>query len=468
MISEVLFIAQGLFWLLALLTVALPARWSVLSLLLMVQFDLSGQAFYSAETLGIEKAVRVIVIPTLLLLRMRSEISLEPQFARLRGIWLAFCAYAVAATLWSPFKLSAIKMLGYLYAYCVIFLIFSVAWKKNWLRASVLAIAVWCSLLFAVVQTYVLGNPYGSLGNSYGSVDFEFRFTSFTGAQSFAAFLLALLVLLVFCEEWNFLTLSAAAGAVTGLLLTGSRSIFLGLCWVLLLSCVIFAKRKGKKLSLGTVTKRMAVAACALLAMAGIVLRALPENRLNQMLSASVSSDQSLQDVGTFVWRFALYQKTIEELTHRNLPKLLIGSGTSSAATLVLDTGFFQESNVDPNRALHDEFLRSLYEWGAPGLLLLLLFLFHAMRICFRQIRLDGAAEAWAFLAILVPLLISLTVENFLAEAASPGGVGYALVLTCMLVRIGGRASEETSNGVVWLEAPAMYLLPSSNRATFS
>jgi len=32
------------------------------------------------------------------------------------------------------------------------------------------------------------------------------------------------------------------------------------------------------------------------------------------MLSASVSSDQTLEDVGTFVWRFSLYQKTIEEL----------------------------------------------------------------------------------------------------------------------------------------------------------
>jgi len=43
----------------------------------------------------------------------------------------------------------------------------------------------------------------------------------------------------------------------TGLILTGSRSIFLGFCWILLLAGVIFAKRKGKKLSLGVVAKRM-------------------------------------------------------------------------------------------------------------------------------------------------------------------------------------------------------------------
>jgi hypothetical protein len=466
MSSEVLLIARAVFWILAVLVGVLPIRWSIVTFLLLVQFDLSGEAFYSAESLGIENAIRVIAVPTLLLVRLRDEIDLEPHYARLRMIWLAFVGYALLATAWSPFKLSAVKMLGYLYAYSVLFVVFSIAWKKRWLTSSSLVLVVWLSLLFAVVQTYALGNPYGSLGTSDGSVDFEFRFTSFTGAQSFAAFLLAMLALLIFCEEWNWATLSAAGGVTVGLLLTGSRSIFLGLCWVLLLSGVIFAKRRGKRLSLGRVAKRMAIAAVVLLCLAGLVLKALPENRLNQMFAASVSSDQSLQDVGTFMWRFALYQKTLEELAHRNIGKLLTGSGTSSAATLVLDTGFFQESNVDPNRALHDEFLRSLYEWGAPGLFLLLLFLFQSASICVRQIRQDDAQEAWAFLAILVPLLISLTVENILAEAASPGGVGYALVLTCMLSRATGRLQEHGS--ALWFHAPSIYIRPSGQATSFS
>jgi len=67
----------------------------------------------------------------------------------------------------------------------------------------------------------------------------------------------------------------------------------------------------------------------------------------------------------------------------------------------VLDSGFFQQFNVDPNRAMHDEFLRSLYEWGLPGLLLLLLFLGEAVRICVRLIRETDSKEAWAFLAFL-------------------------------------------------------------------
>ncbi len=314
MSSETLLIARVAFWLLAALVVLLPVRWSTLAFLLLVQFDLSGTATYTAESLGIENAIKVTLIPTILLWRMKEEISFDSRFAKLRHIWLFFAGYACLAILWSPFKLPALKMLGYFYAYCVLFIVFTIAWRKGWFNARSLMIVLWLSLLFAFVQTYGLGNEYGSVGNFYGSIDYEFRFTSFTGAQSFAAFLLSLFVLLVFCEEWNFAIFAAAAGATTGLILTGSRSIFLGFCWILLLAGVIFAKRKGKKLSLGVVAKRMTVGAVVLLVVGTVVLSALPENRLNQMLSASVSSDQTLEDVGTFVWRFSLYQKTIEEL----------------------------------------------------------------------------------------------------------------------------------------------------------
>jgi DNA invertase Pin-like site-specific DNA recombinase len=44
-----------------------------------------------------------------------------------------------------------------------------------------------------------------------------------------------------------------------------------------------------------------------------------------------------------------------------------------------------------------------------------------------------NSREGWAFLAIFIPLLISLTVENIFADASSPGGMGYLLVLTFML-----------------------------------
>lgn len=82
----------------------------------------------------------------------------------------------------------------------------------------------------------------------------------------------------------------------------------------------------------------------------------------------------------------------------------------------MLDAGIDQEESVDPNRALHDEFLRSLYEWGLVGLFSLTLFLFQAFRLGLSNALVQGSPQGWAFLAIFVPLMISLTVKNFLAD----------------------------------------------------
>jgi O-antigen ligase len=429
---ETILIARLFFWALLPLTVLLPVRWSTVAYLLLIQFDLTGPAFYSADSLGWENAIKTVVVPTILLLRILPIDALSPGVAKLGRIWLIFMAYATLAVLWSPYKLSALKMLGYLYAYSVLFLVFTLGWRRGWFTARTLMFLLWSALCFAALQTYLLGNEYGIMGDFYGSPVFESRFTTFSGAQSFAAFLLSLFVLLIFTETWTAGVISAGLGATIGILLTGSRSIFLGFVWVLFLLGIFYAKKKGKSISTSSIVKRALVGTGLAAALGGLVLTLLPENRLNQMLSTAVSSNASLEDVGTFVWRLTLYQKTFDELQVRKLKTLLVGSGTSSAADLVISAGLYTYKNVDPNRALHDEFLRSLYEWGLPGLLLLLAFLAQAARLSFRLIKSTDATPGWGFVAILVPMLISLTVENFLAESAEPGGAAYLLILTCM------------------------------------
>ena len=71
------------------------------------------------------------------------------------------------------------------------------------------------------------------------------------------------------------------------------------------------------------------VSICAILA---VVVTQLPDNRLNEMLLAMVSKNSTIDDVGTFGWRFSLYQTTVEELAGRNAWQLLVGSGTSNGA----------------------------------------------------------------------------------------------------------------------------------------
>ena len=424
-IADPIAVATVAFWILVSLIVVLPIRWSVVVYLLLVQFDLAGSNNYFLDSLGIVNAIRVIGVPTLLLLRVRPIAELAPSFSRLRNIWLLYAAYAAIAVCWSPYRIPAIKMLGYFYAYSILFLVFTNAWQRKWFNTKSLALVVWLSLLFGMVQTYMLGNQYGN-------PEYEFRFTSFTGAQSFAPFLLCLLVVLLFRERWNTSIVAAAIGASVGLVLTGSRSIFFGFSWIVLVGGFILAVRSGRKVNLGLIVKRTVASGTILFCVGAVVFKVLPESRLNEVLGATVAKDVTLDDVGTFAWRYHIYQKTLQALAERSLPSLFVGSGTSSGASLVLEAGIFKEDEVDPNRSIHDEFLRSLYEWGVPGIFLLALLLAEAGKIGLRMATRSGSWGAWAFLAIFVPMLISLTFENILAEGGGPAGVGYSLVLTSM------------------------------------
>jgi O-antigen ligase len=297
---------------------------------------------------------------------------------------------------------------------------------------------VWISLSGAIIQTYFLGN-------AFGSDEFQWRFTTFSGAQSFAPFLLSLLVLMLFQKSVSFFTFLTGFGAIAGILMTGSRSVFLGLLWVLIMYGIYSAVRSAKSVRIGMILGRMLVIGATMAVIVLAVVNLLPENRLNEMVAAVIEKNATVEDVGTFGWRFNLYQKTLDELVHRRIALLLVGSGTSSAASLVLNEGIFHEDNIDPNRAIHDEFLRATYEWGFLGLAAFVFFFARLLRLDLRLVAKNASPQAWAFLAIFVPLLISLTVENVLADSGSPGGVGYNLVLTSLMAIVVSN-SDEASN----------------------
>jgi O-antigen ligase len=277
------------------------------------------------------------------------------------------------------------------------------------------------------------------------------RFTTFSGAQSFAPFLLCIVVLLLFCEKLSVFTFVTSVAASAAILETGSRSTFLGLLWVLLVYGIFSATRSAQRIRLGMIFKRALWFAAAVAVILTVVVQLLPENRLNEMVTAAVEKNATVDDVGTFGWRFSLYQRTLDEVTHRSPVRMLLGSGTSSGADLVLDEGFFQEANVDPNRAIHDEFLRAAYEWGLIGLCAFLLFFGSILKFAFATLRDHRSPQAWAFLAISVPLLISLSVENFLADSGSPGGVGYNLILTSLVAAYGliPESSEQSESQTI-------------------
>jgi predicted Na+-dependent transporter len=141
-----------LFWVLAAAIVFLNLRWSVLSYLLIAQIDMTGVAGLSdlsASRTGIENTVKVIILPCILLWRIgwiRSRHSRWPLAAK---IWIGLIIYAAVSTVWTDYRLSALKMIGNLCCYAALATVFTSAWSRRWITEPTLAVVAWCSIGFA-------------------------------------------------------------------------------------------------------------------------------------------------------------------------------------------------------------------------------------------------------------------------------------------------------------------------------
>lgn|SRR5690348_7159470 len=430
MTAATMLVPTILFWVLVAIFLCVPPRYAVLIFILIAQLDLTGVAFYSDVSLGWENTLKVIVIPAILLLRVRPIDLLPTAFRFARNAWVCLVAYAALAIAWSPYRLSGVKLIGYFYSYSVLFVVFCCAWRRHWITRGWLIGLVSVSLCFAGFQTYVLGNAYGD--PEYGN-----RFTTFADAQSFAPFLICLIILLVICNRRTVGSLMVAIAAVFGLVLTGSRSSLIGFAWVALIIGIALAKQANRQLRLSILVRNIAIG-CLIFAFLGLlVLNELPQSRMNELVEIVTSYDNhSLESVETFAWRLTVYAEAVKDLSNRGWRGLAIGSGTSSGALVGLQTGYFTEANVDPNRVIHDEFLRSLYEWGIVGLLTFLFFLAALLRLCLRIIKLTSSPYAWACIAAFGPLVIGLLIENIFADGASPGGVAYCLLFASLVAQL--------------------------------
>jgi hypothetical protein len=414
---------------LAVLSIALKPAHAIVAYILLAQFDFGIAASYADTSLGSETALKAIVIPTILLWRIRPIELMPSGCVGLRNCWLAFVGYAALAAVWSPYRLSAAKMIGYFYAYTALFVIFTVAWRRKWLRSESILLIGALTLLFGIIQTYFLGNPYGD-------PDYDNRFTGFTGAQSFSPFLVSVAILLVLCVRRTVSGMFLAGLAVVGVLLSGSRYNVLGLFWVILVAGIAYTQRRHQNFSFGGLAKNLVIAVGVAALVGSAVLYSLPKNRVNEMLDVFTTRNASVEDVRTVAWRFTIYAEALDELSSRGWRELLVGSGTSSAATVAIRTGYFEAATVDYNRCMHDEFLRCVYEWGAIGLLSFVAFLWLGARLSWKLARFGRSPQAWACLAVAGPLLLGLVVENILALGASAAGVGYCLIFSSLVAQL--------------------------------
>ena len=431
--------AALLFWPLAIGTVLLPKRAAVLCLLTLAHIDPSGGAFSSATSVGFANLAKGTLFPAILLFRLRPT-TLRPATWPL-GVWLwiALCAYCAIGVLMSENRLAGVKMTVYLVDYFVVFLIFAEAWLRGVLTPREIAIAIVAAFALATLQTYVLGNDYGTN---------ERRFTSFCAPQAFAAFMLPAFAVLVLCGKRTLMNVAASALAIVGVVLAGSRYVFLGTVMFVVVArmCyVMSARRRGARLR-----RLLASAAVMIVGVAALILFAATFSV--GRLTGLASQDALLQRTGvgaaggTFVWRLGVYAMALDQIVHRTPAQQVLGFGTSTGARLYrenfLDTS---EEAFDANRIVHNEFLRSLYEWGVIGFGLLAGVITTLGFFLIRTYRRTRSNYALVGLATFPTMLLGLGIENVLSGPMVANGIAFSCAIgAAWAVEQQRRAVEQT------------------------
>jgi hypothetical protein len=419
--AESVLVVEAMFWGLALGTIVFPRRWSLFAYLLLSQIDGSGAWFASSSALGFENLLKIVVIPTILFFRIPDyESYTRPAWNWALRWWGLLFGFASLAILWSPAPLAGMKMAGYLYSYPLLFAVFFAAWKDRALTIGLIEANLWCAFAMGMLQTLVLGNPYGTQEQT------DVRFTTFASPQALALYFLAVIAIVMDSRRNKLRTLASAGLAMMGILLTGSRYILVCLAIFLSLRAILTTGRGA----FWRLTKRIA----QVTAVVGILLFAvteyLPENRLNELFQGSLLDADNLDTITTLMWRFGIYRQAWDNIADWSKPRFLIGAGTSSSGDVkaTFDVEFANE-DLDANRSMHNEVLRAFYEWGAVGLIALVSFV-----VCLTQ-QLLKLPSPWRITALcfLPAIVSSLVIENILSNPGAPGGTAIALILGYVL-----------------------------------
>jgi hypothetical protein len=423
--SQTIFLLRIAFWILATGTLISPMRWSLFCFIVISQIDITSSTFDSATAIGVENGVKTVLLPTIMFLRFSRGRLSGVLGNRPVVLWLLLTFYAAVSCAWTPFQVSGLKMVGYLYCYVILGAVFWDGWRRGELTPSLIGGSLWVFLFSAATQTYLLGNEYGrSLPGFHDD-----RFTTFCSPQFFGASLLALLSVLLITERQSFWSKGLhALGGFGGIILSGSRYAFLGsLALLLIVWRGHIARHPGgrarsRPLAVGMVVLLLGV--CSF----GVFLRVDPTNRINQLVTMIADGKSPLDNIGTLLWRRGIYEQAWNNLSQRGPAELILGSGTSSGALAVLGWDLrYSENRVDANRVIHNEILRVLFEWGFVGLFLFVAFVISIIRFFLHSTITQQIIPAYAFLAFLPTLLLGFLSENILAGASSPAGVGILI-----------------------------------------
>lgn len=422
--------AQFLFWILLPVVLWAPPKWAVLAWLVMGNLDTTGAGQGSVATVGWINAVKGILLPLYLWWRMRgapSEISRTPPVR----LWLALMAYAAIAGLWAPFPIAAAKLVGNMLGILLTVIVVEKTARNGLLSTGSLVILVVSSLGLAIVQTYYYG------GTSYGfdGVGQPSRFSSFIAAQQYAAFLVAFLAVVLWQRELRFhVRFGLSLALCLALLLNGSRTWFLGAGLVSVVYLCLSFRRVVVPVAFGLATVALLILLALNLQPRNTSVLDDSASRIAATFSALVGGNETARNIGmaNMSFRLSVYEGVLAELRAATPRELFLGHGTSSGGAVVMRVfpHSYHEDSLDPNRAIHDEWLRALYEWGIVGLLVMVGMFATLVAGVIARYR-DPATRrgAIAVFSFLPAFLLAFSTENVLAGAGNAMTMSIAVVI---------------------------------------
>jgi hypothetical protein len=389
-----------------------PLRWSLIAYLLLSTIDLVS----ANASVGALNAAKAILLPAYLLWRLRVHAGHEKTILAPLA-WGALMVYAAVAGAWSLYPMFALKLVGHMAGSLLICLVFLRATKGNYLEPAVVLPVTIGAMLLAVLRT-VFAPAFG------GEPE---RFKSFSSAQSFAAFLVALYCVVLCSKSLRFAIRLPLCGALAAaVMLNGSRLWMLGIVISTLTALLISSAPAWTKICIAgfsIVVVAMAVAEGSLIL--NLIAREAPSNRIAAAINAGYRGDSKSYGLGTYRLRRELDLRALDAIDASSLDELVFGHGTSNSAQLAGGLAH----NPDPNRILHDEWLRVMYEWGLLGTLLWLIFFGSITLYAAQGMRRERSGYSKPLFAYLPAFALGLAGENIIAGAGNDVSVGFLLLI---------------------------------------
>jgi hypothetical protein len=324
-----------------------------------------------------------------------------------------------------------VKLVGNMIGILLMLIVMEKSARNGLFNARTINLLVLFSLGLGVVQTYYFGGAaYGFDGPGQ-----PVRFSSFVAAQQYAAFLVAFFAAVLWQLESSLrVRIPLCAAICAALALNESRTWFFGAVLVLAVYLCLSFRRVFA-------TTAFVFAAATLFVL--LVLNFSPlqmdvvgdtSSRIAATLTAILTGEDTSNHVGlaNLNFRLAIYEDSFQDLRTSSARELLLGHGTSSGGNVILRVypGAYKPDRLDPNRAIHNEWIRALYEWGILGLSLLTAAFTALVFGLISNYRSEGGkTRTSAVISFMPAFLIAFSTENILAGAGNAVTMSLAVIL---------------------------------------